>query len=242
MLYTRVEDEMPGLLTFPVFVVAVEDAPLFEALDALDKRSRTDLRLQGERPVGLLDSNPVPVDLAVALGGLDQLQVHVLRRLAARALAAVLAREFVVPALEVLDPGPQVLVSTQPFRPDIERLIGTSHHAQLCHGAAGGQVVVCPGFAVAVDGWQVDHEHHSAQLLKHRHEAPQRLLHVGVSLGVRVVDDYYPAAPQPDVIPTGERCPALAPRLGEVPDADDAHGRFASACEGVYLLRTLGNP
>src|SRR5215211_5147874 len=210
MLYTRVEDEMPGLLTFPVFVVAVEDAPLFEALDALDKRSRTDLRLQGERPVGLLDSNPVPVDLAVALGGLDQLQVHVLRRLAARALAAVLAREFVVPALEVLDPGPQVLV--------------------------------CPGFAVAVDGWQVDHEHHSAQLLKHRHEAPQRLLHVGVSLGVRVVDDYYPAAPQPDVIPTGERCPALAPRLGEVPDADDAHGRFASACEGVYLLRTLGNP
>jgi hypothetical protein len=71
MLYTRVEDEMPGLLAFPVLVVAIEDTPLFEALDALDERSGADLRLQSERAMGLLDPDAVLVDLAVAPGGLD---------------------------------------------------------------------------------------------------------------------------------------------------------------------------
>src|SRR5215212_7514506 len=110
MLYIRVEDEMSGLLAFPPLIVAVEDAPLFEALDALDECPRADLGLQCERTVGLLDPDTVPVDLAASSGGFDQFQVHVLRRLAARALAPMLPPEFVVTSLQVLDGGLELLV------------------------------------------------------------------------------------------------------------------------------------
>src|SRR5215210_2730230 len=99
MLYTCGQDEMPGLLAVPVLIVAVEDTPFFEALDALDECPGADLRLQRERPVGLLDPDSVSVNLAGASGGFDQLQEYVLRRLAARALASVLPPEFVVPPL-----------------------------------------------------------------------------------------------------------------------------------------------
>jgi hypothetical protein len=114
MLYIRVEDEMSGLLAFPPLIVAVEDAPLFEALDALDECPRADLRLQGEWAVGLLDPDTVSVDLAGSSGGFDQFQVHVLRRLAARVLAPMLSPEFVVTPLQFLDGGPQLLVFGEP--------------------------------------------------------------------------------------------------------------------------------
>src|SRR5215210_2837077 len=81
MLYICVQDEMPGLLAFSSLVVAVEDTPFLEALDALDECPGADLRLQGERAMGHLDPDPVPMNLAVAPGGLDQHQVNVLLRL-----------------------------------------------------------------------------------------------------------------------------------------------------------------
>src|SRR5215213_9118211 len=154
----------------------------------------------------------------------------------------VLPTEFVVPSLQVLDCVPQALVSAHALRSNVYRLIRSGHPAQLRHGSAGGQVVVYAGLVVTVRHWQVDHEHNSAQLLQHCHEAPLRLVHVGVGLCVRVVDDYHPASPYPNVIPTCERYPALAPRFREVPDADDPYGRLAAACESVYFLRTLSNP
>src|SRR5215208_642136 len=144
MLYTCVKDEMPGLLAFPVLVVAVEDAPPFKALDALDERSGADLRLQGERTVGLLDPDTVPVNLAVAPGGLDQLQVHVLRRLTARALAPVLPPEFVVSALQFLDCGPQPLVFREPYPSHVLALELATQRLQLQHCSAGDQVIIRP--------------------------------------------------------------------------------------------------
>jgi hypothetical protein len=114
MLYIRVEDEMSRLLASPPLIVAAEDAPFFEPLDALDECPRADLRFQGERPVGLLDPDTVSVDLAVSVGGFDQFQVHVLRRLAARARAPMLPPEFVVTPLQFLDGGPQLLVFGEP--------------------------------------------------------------------------------------------------------------------------------
>src|SRR5215203_1827582 len=114
MLYIRVEDEMSGLLASPPLIVATEDAPFFKSLDALDECPRADLRLQGEWAVGLLDPDTVSVDLAVSSGGFDQFQVHVLRRLAARALAPMLQSEFVVTSLQVLDGGPELLVFGEP--------------------------------------------------------------------------------------------------------------------------------
>src|SRR5215210_5109858 len=107
MLYTCVQDEMPGLLAFSSLVVAVEDTPFLEALDALDECPGADLRLQGERAMGHLDPDPVPVNLAVAPSGLDQLQVHILRRFAAGTLAPMRPPKFVVTPLQVLDGGPK---------------------------------------------------------------------------------------------------------------------------------------
>src|SRR5215213_10559005 len=144
MLYIRAEHEMPSLLAFAALVVAVEDAPLFEALDALDERSGADLRRQRERAVGLLDPDTVPVNLAVSPGGLDQLQVHVLRRLTARALAPVLPPEFVVSALQFLDCGPQPLVFREPYPSHVLALELATQRLQLQHGSAGDQVIIRP--------------------------------------------------------------------------------------------------
>src|SRR5215210_1620813 len=242
MLYICAEHEMPGLPALPVLVVAVEDSPFLEPMDALDEGPRADARLQRERPMGHLDPDAVPVDPAVAPAGLFQHQKHVLRRLAAGALAPVLSSEFVVPALQVLEYGPQLLVSTEALPGDVYGLVGAGHHAQLGDSPAGGQVIVYACLAVAVHGRQIDHEHGSPEAFEHLHDSPERFLHVRVGPGVGVEDDYDAAASQPDVLPTGERDPALAAWLRKVPDADDAHCRLATACEAVNLFWALGNP
>src|SRR5215210_3227774 len=242
MLYTCVQDEMPGLLAFSSLVVAVEDTPFLEALDALDECPGADLRLQGERAMGHLDPDPVPVNLAVAPGGLEQHQVNVLRRLAARALAPMLAREFVVPALEVLDSGPQVPVSTQPLRCDIDRLVGSGHHAQLCHGPAGGQVVVYAGLTVAVHGRKVDDQDDRAEAFEHHDTPSEGLLNVGVCPGVGVENYYDLAAPQPHMLPARQRRRSLCAGNGHVPHPDKPDGRLSPARQRVDLLASFRNP
>src|SRR3954451_20432600 len=86
LTYICAQHERPGLVGLPVLVIPINELPFFEPVEGLPERPAGNLRLQGERALRPHHPYAVLDRLAVAPGGLYELQVHVAGRRAAHAL------------------------------------------------------------------------------------------------------------------------------------------------------------
>src|SRR5215208_2645731 len=86
MTYICAQDESAGLLCLPALVVSVAEPLILQTIQGLPERAAADLRLQRKWALCLHDPHTFRVNLAVALGGLYELEIDVAVRVSAHTL------------------------------------------------------------------------------------------------------------------------------------------------------------
>src|SRR5215218_6168416 len=101
MTYICAQHESPGLLCLPTLIVPVAEPHILQTIQGLPEGAAADLHLQRKGALRLHNPNAVRVNLAVTLGGLYELEIHVAVRVSAHTLP--LGRPEMT--LQVLDTG-----------------------------------------------------------------------------------------------------------------------------------------